>query len=105
MIDTFNCGGELVHTLIDPVHLRQALCFSAIYLISVLQLFTRLEDVVCNALDILFQETELMTTMAKLKSYRFCFFVIRTCVQPVTQYHRVSSDKQNTTQFTFVVKN
>ena len=73
MIDTFNCGGELVHTLIDPVHLRQALCFSAIYLISVLQLFTRLEDVVCNALDILFQENELMTTMAKLKSYRFCF--------------------------------
>ena len=105
MIDTFNCGGELVHTLIDPVHLRQALCFSAIYLISVLQLFTRLEDVVCNALDLLFQETELMTTIAKLNSYRFCFSLSEHVSNQLTQYHRVSSDKQSTTQFTFVVKN
>ena len=45
MVESFNCHGELVHTLIHPVQLRQPLCFSARYLISFLQLFTRLEDV------------------------------------------------------------
>ena len=44
MVETFNCHGELVHTLIDPGQPRQPLCFSASYLISVLQLFTRLEE-------------------------------------------------------------
>ena len=96
MIDTFNCPGELVHTLIDPVQLRQPLCFSASYLISVLQLFTRLEDVACNALDLLFQETELMTTIAKLNSYRFCFLLSELVSNQLTQYHRGSSDKQST---------
>ena len=32
-----------------------------------------------NALDLLFQETELMTTIAKLNSYRFCFCYQNLC--------------------------
>ena len=49
MVETFKCHGELVHTLIDHVQLRQPLCFSASYLFSVLQLFTRLEDATCKS--------------------------------------------------------
>ena len=48
MIDNLNYPGELVHTLIDLVQHQQPQYFSASYFKSVLQLFTRLDDMACT---------------------------------------------------------